>query len=407
VQPTGGRNDDRGQGSQPPPASDPWGQNDTGDQGGAAGGYSVPSSAPASGSNFTPPVDQQNDDPPSFDPQAYEVSPISPAYGQDQPPQQHTTGYAPYGQPGPAVPQQFSGPPMQSPSTGYMPGYQPGPPPPQPPFAPGPPMPMAPVPPRKSNSGLIIGLIAGAVVVVLLVCGGAVWGLHLFGTSDDGKGANASTSRTPGAFDEDDTPAPTRTTKSPTPAATSRTLTTLDDASTDKTPFELTQFFPKATYVSGAGETYTRTAAGFYSACENAGGERMKPVLKKNTCGNMAVGVYLNQAQTIMTGVMVMPFPNATAATNVFNSVKADTKMQQEFWIWCPPAGQPGANICTSNTRNQAYRQWVYEAFHRYFIVSISLHVDGRSKGDVAALTKADNDCMSHVDDALPTIWSS
>ncbi|TDC67004.1 hypothetical protein E1258_01160 [Micromonospora sp. KC207] len=89
-----------------------------------------------------------------------------------------SNNHPPYGgQPDPNV-TPWGGPPAQP--AGYpaygQPGYgQPGPP---PQFA-------APVPPpRKSNRGLIIGLAAGAVVVVLAICGAGI-GLALVGNDDD------------------------------------------------------------------------------------------------------------------------------------------------------------------------------------------------------------------------------
>jgi hypothetical protein len=211
----------------------------------------------------------------------------------------------------------------------------------------------------------------------------------------------ADRSSTPG---NDVSPTPERTTASPTPRVTARELSTLDSSSTDQTPFTLDQFFPVTSFTGGGGETYTKTAAGFYSACENSGGTKFKALMKQNGCGNMAVGVYLNAAQNIMTGVMVMPLPTAANATNVFNGIKADSKLGLEFWLWCPPAGQPGANICTSNSRTNAYRQWWYLNFHRYMIIAVALHTDGRAKGDATALTKTDQDCLSHVVDAIPNI---
>ena len=408
MHPSGGQNNDRWTPGQPPPAVDPWQQSggdqaeqDRDDQEFPSGEshYSVPPIVPTSGyADYAAP--QHTSGFPTLNPptgQYQPPSPVSPAF--PPPPQQQ--------QPYPPPPQQYppsiqfpQQPPVvaQPPTATGFPAYAPPPP-------PGQPAPLPP-PPRKSNTGLILGLVGGAIVLVLALCVGVAFATNLIGkkvSTDPTSRADNSTTA-PGG---DDSPTPDRTTANPTPVATARDLSTLDTASTDRTPFELKQFFPVDSFTGGGGETYTLTAAGFYSACENSGGTKFKALVKQNGCGNMAVGVYLNAAKTIMTGVMVMPLPAAANATNVFNGIKADSKLGLEFWIWCPPAGQTGADICASTTKgNAAYRQWWYSNFHRYMIIAIALHTDGRGKGDANALTKTDQDCLSHVVDALPIIRS-
>ncbi|GGR93055.1 hypothetical protein GCM10010169_41790 [Micromonospora fulviviridis] len=114
-----------------------------------------------------------------------------------------TNSYPPYGgqQPDPNVNPQWGQPAQPGPYPGYG---QPG----QPPqFG-------APVPPPKSNKGLIIGLSAGAAVVLLALCGGGV-GLFL-AAGDDKPDPVASSSGNPvgpsadpsGGGPESETPAP-------------------------------------------------------------------------------------------------------------------------------------------------------------------------------------------------------
>jgi hypothetical protein len=271
-----------------------------------------------------------------------------------------------------------------------------------PPFSPppfsGPPL--SPLP-RKSNTGLIIGLVGGGIVLVLLLCVGGAYAAGKLGNAA-AKAATTPTYTLPthGA-DPTGTQSDPADTDTPTPTQTTRDATTLDDASTDQTPFVLTQFFPDDSFTGGGGETYTRSGTGFYSACENTGGTKMKALLQKNGCKDMAVGVYLNHDKSIMTGVMVIPLPNAGNATTVYNGIKADSTIPPEFWIWCPPSPEPGYKICTSADRDNAYRMWYYGNYHRYLVVAIALHTDGRAKADQAALTKTDQDCRAHVVDAM------
>jgi hypothetical protein len=375
-------------GQRPPASVDPWQSSNQEQQSGetvSAEGYpqySVPSADPG----------------PTFN----DYAPPQPDYGQ---PQQYDQGYdQQYAQPVSGYP--VSGYPNQPISSHPAAGYQPQPPQmapmgyPQPmpaqPF--GPPL-APPPPPKKSSTGLIIGLVGGGIVLVLLVCVGAAFAAGKIG-SDAAKSLPTYTVPTDGPYPTGDTNNPTGE-ATPSPSATIRDEATLDDSSTDETPFLLAQFFPEATFTGGGGETYTRSGTGFYSACENTGGAKMKALLQKNSCGSMAVGVYLNASKTIMTGVMVIPLPKAANATDVYNGIKADDTIPPEFWIWCPPAPEPGNAICTSADRDNAYRMWYYGNYHRYMVIAIALHTDGRAKADQAALTKTDQDCRAHVVDAM------
>jgi hypothetical protein len=400
VQPTGGQNNQYSPGQQPPPAADPWNQQQpSGDEPVSAESYpqySVPSADPATSLQHYAQPDADYGAPMS---PAYDV----PVYNQQPPPVQPPPpldyGFPQpgYVSPPPGYPQQQSAPPyLSQPVTAppVQPLYQP------PAYAP--PQPVLPPPVKKSNTGLILGLVGGGLVLLLVICGGVAFAAGLFNDNKDRKASQSAT-----ATPTDGTPSAAGSAEDsppPSPVATARDLATLDDKSTDETPFELDQFFPAATFTGGGGEVYTRAGYGFYSACENSGGDKLKTLLTKNGCGNMAVGVYLNHDKTIMTGVMVVPLPNASNATAVYNGIKADSTIPPTFWIWCPPAGQPGANICTSADRNKAYRQWFYGNYHRYLIVAIALHTDGRPSNDEVNLTKTDQDCRAHVLDALPVI---
>ncbi len=403
MQPTGGQNNRNSPGQQqPPPAVDPWSQQ-SGEEPVSAESYpqySVPSADPATSLQHYAPPPQDYAEPvsPGYSNPDYATS-APPDYGNAAPPNYATSAPPDYG---------FPQPGYVSPPPGY-PQQQPPPPPPavyrQPPFPPAyaPPPAYGPPPPppvKKSNTGLILGLVGGGLVLVLVICAGVAFAAGLF--SDDSKKAGQTSSSGPtggpSAVDSPDN------SPSPSPAATARDLATLDDKSTDETPFELNQFFPVATFTAGGGEAYTRSGYGFYNACDNSGGDKLKALMTKNGCGQMAVGVYLNKDKTIMTGVMVIPLPNATNATAVYNGIKADATIPPTFWIWCPPSPEPGAGICTSPDRNNAYRQWFYGNYHRYMIVAIALHTDGRASNDEVNLTKTDQDCRAHVLDALPQI---
>jgi hypothetical protein len=318
--------------------------------------------------------------PPAEDPWQHEA----PLYS--VPPVSPEPGFSDYAAPDQNLPPaDYSPPPEYTPPPPPPPVYQP----PAPVY--GPPPMYQPTPPRGPRTGLVIGSVAGGLVLALLVFVGVGYATGLFGGPDDqhDKAAPAPS------------PSPSKR-PSPSPSASPPAASPLDNSSTDQTPFTLEHLFPHDSFTGAGGETYARNGVGFYSACENSGGDTLKGLLQQNGCGNMAVGVYLNKAQSIMTGVMVIPLPSAANATAVYDGIKADADIPPTFWIWCPPAPAPGAGICTSAGRDKAYRQWYYGAFHRYLLIAVALHTDGRAQGDQAALTKTDEDCRTRVLADLP-----
>ncbi|MFF5179132.1 hypothetical protein ACFY2Q_14030 [Micromonospora sp. NPDC000316] len=136
-----------------------------------------------------------------------------------------SNGYPPYEgqQPDPNV-TPWSGPPAPQQGGGYPPYEQPpaapqyGAPAPQygapaPPYGPSAPQYGVPVPPpKKSNKGLIIGLVAGAVVLVLAICGAGIGLVIAYGDDEEPGTTVASGSPAPGTDASPDAAA------SPTPA---------------------------------------------------------------------------------------------------------------------------------------------------------------------------------------------
>ncbi|MFL1427825.1 MULTISPECIES: DUF3105 domain-containing protein [unclassified Nocardiopsis] len=109
-----------------------------------------------------------------------------PRYQGPQPPPQQPGPPPGYGPPqgapppgyGPQAPQPGYGPPPQQPGYGpQQPGY-------------GPPPGGYPPPQKKSSAGLIIGIVAGALVLVLLIGGAGVW-FFAQGAEPDGPGGTA------------------------------------------------------------------------------------------------------------------------------------------------------------------------------------------------------------------------
>jgi hypothetical protein len=272
---------------------------------------------------------------------------------------------------------------------------------------------VAPVPVRDplGSPGALIGGLAG-VLLMILVLGFGTYAV-LGGEGDNGgertqnAAANRGTTGTSGPSGRaaPTTPGARTPTASPTPTQPAfRDASSLDSVNTDKTPMELTQFFPSASF-SAEGQSFTRSGAGFYSACENTGNTSVKDLMRKNSCGNMAVGIYLNADRSVMIGVMVIPLPGASNAKAVFDAVSASADLRSELNIWCPAAGEPGADLCSKQLPASTYRYFGYLAFHRYAIIATGAYTDGRTKGDDAYVGKVDTLCIKHVVDSIPKVY--
>ncbi|GIJ46425.1 hypothetical protein Val02_33110 [Virgisporangium aliadipatigenens] len=310
-------------------------------------------------------------------------------------------GMGPGGMSGPPM----SGPPMSGPPMHGAPDA----------FAPPPPVPsFVPPAPRRdplSSPGALIGGLAGVLLLIVVLGFGTY---AVLGGEGDGGGertANAAATRGatgtagPSGRAAATTPAPGRTTGAPSPTQGAfRDPSTLDSANTDKTPMELTQFFPVASF-SLEGQSFTRSGAGFYSACENVGNNAVKTLMKNNGCGNMAAGIYLNADKSVMIGVMVIPLPAASNAKAVFDAISASQDLRTELNIWCPAAGEPGANLCAKQLPAGTYRYFGYLAYHRYAIIASGAYTDGRTKGDDAYVGTVDKLCIKHVADSIPRVY--
>lgn len=308
-------------------------------------------------------------------------------------------GYGPSGVPGYGPPMGPAGSPGY-PAAGYgTPGYGP-----QPPSMP--PMssvPQLPPPPGAKRTGVpvFVWVIIG-VLVASVVCCTALFVIGSLIEDDDPK---ARSSKAP-----TDSPSQSSSSSSqrpsPSPSRSSyRSGSTLDAASTDETPFDVSQFFHESSFTGSNGETFTLEAQGTYSACDKAGGTKTKSLMQANGCGTMAVGVYLNSAQDLMVGVMVIPLPAASNATAVFNAVDASGEMRADLSIWCPKAPTAGSKVCENRMSPSLYRYFTYRAFHRYALIASNVYTDGRTSGNDSVVHKSGVACLTHVSESIQRVY--
>lgn len=258
----------------------------------------------------------------------------------------------------------------------------------------------APIKPQRNTAAWVFGVLA-VVAAVAVGCVGLTLLVQNSGsitTASSGTSTDTSTgSPVPPS------PPPTYSPRPTSAAPTTRDPATFDSVDTDRTPFQLTQFFPTASFTS-AGQTYQRAGTGFYSACQDMGGSKAKTLMQNNGCGNMAVATYLNADKSVMSGTMVIPLPKASNATAVFNALNGDASLRGDLNVWCPSAGEPGADLCKTPLKSGTYRYMSYLAYHRYAIVAVGMYTDSRSSGDQAVVSDVNKACISQVADVLPKI---
>ncbi len=277
-----------------PPGQPGWGQPPYGEPGPGQPDYSQPGTPNAEPPGYGSPY-------PSYE----QPASGQPAYGQEygQPPYSQPDPYATqqYSSP-PDYPQQYSGPPADQ---GYgqtqaLPAYadpgQPG----------GPAYPgypgygTPPPPPKKSNTGLIVGVVIG--VVVLLVCVGTGIGVFALSNADP----TASGTPTAGA-----TSTPTDdSTPSDGPSTTDGDK--LASRTTDSAPLSLSEF-SQSSYSVGSG-SFERTGEDESSSCSLAVDGKAKSLVRTLDCSQVASVTAVNSAGCVIT-FGAINLPDEEAAT--------------------------------------------------------------------------------------------
>lgn len=257
----------------------------------------------------------------------------------------------------------------------------------RPPYPPGA---QPPVPPRRSRTGLIVGLVVGGVVLLMLLVGGIGIGvvLHLHHEAQQ-EAAAAVPSSSPTSDPYSYSP----------PAPTAREAYTLDDEDTDETPFELGQFFPETL----GGYLYERAAAGFYSGCDDVGGADTEKLLRKHDCGNMAAGSYLDRDSKLLASILVIPLPSDSDALAVQHGFDGRSAAFNELTYYCPRHGA-GSAVCHGGRPTW---QGFYIAYHRYLLVAVVLRFKGGTTGSGPAVKALGNGVVNGVEDAMLKIRGS
>lgn len=312
----------------------------------------------------------------------YSSPPGPPGYGEAPPP----------GPPGYDQTSYGFDPAMSGPPAGGPPGYDPtgmyGPRPPGPESMPPPPQ------PPKSRTGMIVGIVAGAVVLLLLVGGGiTAVAVHLHNSAKDraseaSASAAASESSSSSGYDESESP-------SSSPSPTARDASTLDEESTDETPFEMSQFFPNTV------GSYSLAADGSFSACDDSGGSATQSLMNKHGCGDMATASYLDSG-TYLASALVIPLTSADDANSVVSTFKEGGEAFTGLRYFCPKSGT-GSSVCDAGN-NPRWYAW-YVSYHRYVLVTTILRLDGKdTDGSSSAAKSFATDVLYAIEDQMLVI---
>ncbi|MFF3569511.1 hypothetical protein [Nocardia jiangxiensis] len=280
-----------------------------------------------------------------------------------QPPQQLPTGQSPQQSPTEQPPQQWS-PGQQSQqswpqqpveqSRQQQPGQQSWQQPPvQQPYY---------VPPQSGGAGKVIAIVLGCVVVVALVAVIAVVASN--SGSHDSASAHSTSSTT-----TTDIWAPT-TTYSTAPTTPPFDPNTLDDASTDRTPFTADALLAQS-FTDAKGVQYNLVGSGPQACIQESDSDNVKNALRQNNCTTNMSGTYIDSAEHILVSVNVLVFPDTVNVNLAYSALKGAT---QDWAIWCPTTGV-GHAACSGDIARATKSQWSLSN-HRYFIQATGIYIN-------------------------------
>lgn len=237
---------------------------------------------------------------------------------------------------------------------------------------------------------------AAFVLVMLLVVGlGLVVVTNLPGrlpftsAADGSRSAEPSDSETPTPEDSD-----------PSPESSYRDPASLDQESTDATPFTEDQIFPEDTITSDDGTSYALEADGFFSACSDSGGADTAALMRQHGCGNMLTADYTNDGEGMFVSTMVIPLPSTDEAAAVRAAFNADDSAAfNELTVFCPRDAPYNQTIC----HGSADPAWhaTFTNYHRYLIVAMSVMEDGSDTPETQHVRNAGAAVIDEVETAV------
>lgn len=162
----------------------------------------------------------------------------------------------------------------------------------------------------------------------------------------------------------------------PTPSPSIFNPDSLNNMSTDRTPFKAAALLPLE-FTDDQGIRYKRIASD-PRPCGGSASSDVRSVLNQVDCVRAMTGDYVVQSNAvtdnndILVNVQVMPLSDEVAAQAALDSFQSGT--YYEFGIWCPAEGT-GSDDCSSSYQGaQKFSDIGYD--HRYLIEATALWTD-------------------------------
>lgn len=218
------------------------------------------------------------------------------------------------------------------------------------------------VPPKSGSAGKVVALVLGCVVVIALVVVLAVV-VSNSGSHDSASAHTTSSTTTTESW------SPT-TTYSTAPTTPPFDPNTLNEASTDRTPFTADALLAQS-FTDSKGVLYNLVGSGAQSCIQEADSDNVKNALRQNNCTNNMSGTYIDSAQHILVSVNVLTFPDTVNVNLAYSALKGAT---QDWAIWCPTTGV-GHSACSGDIPAATKSQWSLSN-HRYFIQATGIYIN-------------------------------
>lgn len=197
-----------------------------------------------------------------------------------------------------------------------------------------------------------------------------------------------------------DTYSPAPEGSDPSPDGTYKDPASMDQESTDTTPFTEAQVFPEDTVTSADGTSYTLAASGFFSACSDSGGADTEALMRQHGCGNMLTADYANDSEGMFISTMVIPLTSADDASAVEDALDADDSAAfDELVVFCPHDAAYNQTICHGSADPSWHATFTH--YHRYLIIAMTVMESGADTPDDQHVRNAGAAVVDEVRTAL------
>ena len=158
----------------------------------------------------------------------------------------------------------------------------------------------------------------------------------------------------------------------------------LDDISTDETPFTRDALLPES-FTDSKGVEYSLVASGTHD-CTSAAhmSSNMRELLGDYNCSRSVTGNYRPSDDSILVSVQVQAFDDASTAQRLSNAIERTETVN--YGIFCPNNGV-GSDACGSPNYSDATISQYRAADHRYLVLATAFYTNLSSDSSAAEWT--------------------